>query len=116
MGYIKLIIPVVHIWYLKNIPNLIPLLLGIKKKTLEEKIYFTINENISKENKLGAEYIKKDLEKLDLQFELNKTLEEFIKLNTSFNSIRGLNLIKHDQYVKRIRFLVNFMLIDAKPE
>src|SRR5215468_1164281 len=40
MGHIKLDVPVVHIWYLKSIPNKIKYLLGISSKKLESIIYY----------------------------------------------------------------------------
>ncbi len=40
MGHIALAVPVVHIWYLKNIPNYISTLLDISPKDIEQIIYF----------------------------------------------------------------------------
>ncbi len=40
MGHIELAVPVVHIWYLKNIPNYISVLLDISPRDLEQIIYF----------------------------------------------------------------------------
>ena len=40
MGYIDLISPVTHVWYLKGIPSYLSLLLNCKLRTLEEIIYF----------------------------------------------------------------------------
>ena len=40
MGYIKLVAPVTHVWYLKGIPSYLSLLLKKRVKTLEEIIYF----------------------------------------------------------------------------
>jgi DNA-directed RNA polymerase subunit beta' len=40
MGYIELISPVTHVWYLKGIPSYLSLLLKCKLRTLEEIIYF----------------------------------------------------------------------------
>ena len=39
-GYIKLVIPVVHIWYFKNISNKIGYLLGMKSKQIEAIVYY----------------------------------------------------------------------------
>ena len=54
MGYIDLISPVTHVWYLKSLPNLITILLGIKRKELEDRVYFTLNEQSLSQNKFGA--------------------------------------------------------------
>ncbi|BBJ27720.1 DNA-directed RNA polymerase subunit beta' [Athalassotoga saccharophila] len=40
MGHISLAVPVVHIWYLKNIPNYISILLDISPKDIEQIVYF----------------------------------------------------------------------------
>ncbi len=40
MGHIELAVPVVHIWYLKNIPNYISLILNISPRDLEQIVYF----------------------------------------------------------------------------
>lgn len=40
MGHIKLVVPVVHIWYFKSLPNKIGYLLGMSSKKLESVIYY----------------------------------------------------------------------------
>ncbi len=40
MGHIKLVVPVVHIWYFKSLPNKIGYMLGISSKKLETIIYY----------------------------------------------------------------------------
>ena len=40
MGYIGLVSPVTHIWYLKGIPSYLSLLLKMRLRNLEEIIYF----------------------------------------------------------------------------
>ncbi len=40
MGHIKLVVPVVHIWYFKSLPNKIGYLLGVSSKKLETIIYY----------------------------------------------------------------------------
>ena len=40
IGHIKLVVPVVHIWYFKSLPNKIGYLLGISSKKLESIIYY----------------------------------------------------------------------------
>ncbi len=40
MGHIKLVVPVVHIWYFKSLPNKIGYLLGLSSKKLESIIYY----------------------------------------------------------------------------
>ena len=40
MGHIKLVVPVVHIWYFKSLPNKIGYLLGMSSKKLEMIVYY----------------------------------------------------------------------------
>ncbi len=40
MGHIKLVVPVVHIWYFKSLPNKTGYLLGMSSKKLESIIYY----------------------------------------------------------------------------
>jgi DNA-directed RNA polymerase subunit beta' len=40
MGHIKLVVPVVHIWYFKSLPNKIGYLLGTSSKKLEMIVYY----------------------------------------------------------------------------
>ena len=51
MGHINLVVPVVHIWYFKSLPNKIGYLLGIPSKKLDQVIYYeryvVINQGIA---------------------------------------------------------------------
>ena len=40
MGHIRLVVPVIHIWYFKSLPNKIGYLLGLSSKKLETIIYY----------------------------------------------------------------------------
>jgi len=40
MGHIKLVVPVVHIWYFKSLPNKIGYLLGLSSKVVESIVYY----------------------------------------------------------------------------
>jgi len=40
MGHIKLVVPVVHIWYFKSLPNKTGYLLGMSSKKLESIVYY----------------------------------------------------------------------------
>ena len=40
MGHIKLVVPIVHIWYFKSLPNKIGYLLGSSSKKLESIVYY----------------------------------------------------------------------------
>ena len=60
MGHIKLVVPVVHIWFFKSLPNKIGYMLGLSSKKLETIIYYeryvVINPGIKE-----AELSKMDL-------------------------------------------------------
>ncbi len=57
MGHIKLVVPVVHIWYFKSLPNKIGYLLGMSSKKLETIIYYeryvVIQKGIKEDMKVG---------------------------------------------------------------
>jgi len=59
MGHIQLVVPVVHIWFFRSLPNKIGSLLGLQTKKLEMIIYYeryvVINPGIKKGN--GIEYL-----------------------------------------------------------
>ena len=40
MGHIKLVVPIVHIWYFKSLPNKIGYLLGVSSKKMEMIVYY----------------------------------------------------------------------------
>src|SRR5699024_12261156 len=40
MGHIKLVVPIVHIWFFKSLPNKIGNLLGLSSKKLESITYY----------------------------------------------------------------------------
>ncbi|MBQ9359349.1 MAG: DNA-directed RNA polymerase subunit beta', partial [Abditibacteriota bacterium] len=87
MGYIKLMAPVSHIWYLKTVPSPISLLLDLPPKNLEHVLYYReymvthadtdkIKEILPVVNKAIAEFEKRaqeekaeDLKELDQYFE-----------------------------------------------
>ena len=59
MGHIKLVVPVVHIWFFKSLPNKIGYLLGLSSKKLESIVYYeryvVINPGIKAED--GVKYL-----------------------------------------------------------
>ncbi|MDR1782211.1 MAG: DNA-directed RNA polymerase subunit beta' [Bacilli bacterium] len=103
MGHIKLAASVAHIWYLKGVPSKMGLLLDVKPKKLEEVIYFVsyivlepgdapvaykqvISEKDFREYKelygnnfkamTGAEAIKKLLQDIDIEKEIEEVRHE----------------------------------------
>jgi DNA-directed RNA polymerase subunit beta' len=69
MGHIKLVVPVVHIWYFKSLPNKIGYMLGLSSKNLESIVYYerfaVIQPGITSEG-IGINGEKKSYNYLDL--------------------------------------------------
>ncbi|MCL4107356.1 UNVERIFIED_CONTAM: hypothetical protein GTU68_067267 [Idotea baltica] len=59
MGHIKLVVPVVHIWFFKSLPNKIGYLLGLSSKKLESIIYYeryvVIQAGVKEEDGIGKQ-------------------------------------------------------------
>ncbi len=70
MGHIKLVVPVVHIWYFKSLPNKIGYLLGLSSKKLESIVYYerfvVINPGIKAEDGLEPLELLTEEEYLDI--------------------------------------------------
>ena len=66
MGHIELAAPVAHIWYLKNVPSRMALVLGMKPKELEQVLYFAdsvvVSSKLENELPIGTVLNEKDLE------------------------------------------------------
>jgi len=60
MGHIKLVVPVVHIWFFKSLPNKIGYLLGLSSKKLESVIYYERFIVINKGVKADTFDVKED--------------------------------------------------------
>ncbi len=75
MGHIKLVVPVVHIWFFKSLPNKIGYLLGLSSKKLESIIYYERYAVIQVGVKEG-ELEKQDLITEEEYFEVLDSLPE----------------------------------------
>lgn len=125
MGYINLLHPVVHIWYLRGTPNFLSIILKVPLKKLEETIYgknlsrdltnyeefeeFILEgELLSAQNQLqGAEIIYKKLKKLDLKLEIE---------NNRLLMVTSKSTKTIEETIKRIRIFENFLATKTKPE
>jgi DNA-directed RNA polymerase subunit beta' len=83
MGHIKLVVPVVHIWFFKSLPNKIGYLLGLSSKKLESVIYYeryvVINPGVKSEDGVSRLDLLTEEEYLELLETLpkdNQNLEE----------------------------------------
>ncbi|RAI99696.1 DNA-directed RNA polymerase subunit beta' [Chitinophaga skermanii] len=70
MGHIRLVVPVVHIWYFKSLPNKIGYLLGMSSKKLETIVYYeryvVIQSGIKQEKGLNHGDLLTEEEYLDI--------------------------------------------------
>ncbi len=126
MGYIDLISPVAHIWFLKSVPSFMALLLGIRRKELEEIIYFTkcVEPDLTEEldTQIGAENIEQKLNQLDLYSESKKNREHIsllsIKIEKDLNNNNKYftkDIKMREELIKRVRILDNFIATDTNP-
>ncbi len=98
MGHIKLVVPVVHIWFFKSLPNKIGYLLGLSSKKLETIIYYeryVVIQPGSKESELA----KMDLLTEEEYFEVLDTLPEGNQMledsdPTKFIALMGAEAVK----------------------
>lgn len=134
MGHIELACPVAHIWYLKSLPSRIGLLLDMTLRDIERVLYFEAyvvvdpgmtplecGQLLSEEAYLdaleeygddfvalmGAEAIKRLLQEIDLQTEVNELRAE-LPTTSSETKIKKLT--------KRLKVMASFLESGNKPE
>ena len=125
MGYIDLLTPVSHVWYLKGVPSYIAHVLQQGLREVEQIIYFNqplddnyinLDEPLTNENefsleketpKVGAEVI------FNLLKEIN--LREQIKINRD-TILCSNSKVKLKRATRRIRILESFLSTNSKPE
>lgn len=142
MGHIELAAPVSHIWYFKGIPSRMGLILDMSPRMLEKVLYFALYVVIDPgdvrelsaqqfltekeyqdlrekyeddfEAGMGAEAIKKLLEKIDLEA-LSEEIKESLATATGQKKIR---LLKRLESVESFRLSGNrpeWMILEALP-
>jgi len=131
MGYIKLLSPVVHIWYLKGSPSLLSAMLASPINELEAVIYNgkepDQDEDVAKyeevflssfydtegegfhygKKRQGAEILYHRLKKLDLKTEIEKN-RNIMFFETAKKKIEAA--------IKKIRIFENFLTTNTRPE
>jgi len=134
MGHIELASPVAHIWFLKSLPSRIGLLLDMTLKDLERVLYFEnyvvtepgltslkMHQLLGEEDfiraqedfgdqfeaGIGAEALRKMLERIDLEAERDKMR---IELKETTSEARRKKL------VKRLKLVEAFLESGSKPE
>jgi DNA-directed RNA polymerase subunit beta' len=128
MGYIELISPTSHVWYLKGIPSYISLILKERLRKLEEIIYFCkpfdneekreeffYQQNV--ENQIvGAEVIKNLLEEIDLNKDLIRNrLTLSLRDNNFYKNKEEKYPEPREKLIRRIRLIENFLATRSKP-
>ena len=142
MGHIELAAPVSHIWYFKGIPSRMGLILDISPRMLEKVLYFSLYIVIDKGNvrelseqqfltekeylemrekyeddfqaEMGAEAIKKLLEKIDIEALSEELKEELVTAKGQ----KKVRLLKRLEAVESFRMSGNrpeWMILDVLP-
>lgn len=136
MGHIELIAPVAHIWFLKGIPSYLSLVLDMPVKDLERVIYFDAYlvikqgkspypiktllgsadyerymdahpEDSEFRADMGADAIKEVLAIFDLNIEVSKLKQEYVKASSV--------ALRH-KIMRRVKVLTGLIQADIRPE
>lgn len=125
MGYVNLLTPVTHVWYLRGVPSYLAHVLHRPLKEVEETIYF--NENMENgfldlenyflnkvdflfgkaKQKVGAEVIYDWLKKIDPSEKIKENRN--ILLNSNYP-------VEVKTAIRRLRILESFLSTNSKPE
>lgn len=92
LGYIRLVSPVTHVWYLRTNPSYLSLLLDLRKKELEAIIYCMQTTTL--------EYYWKPMHSLQLNLtasSLFNSYRKFLSLNSENNSTKIKKITKKQQ-------------------
>ena len=85
MGHIRLVVPVVHIWFFKSLPNKIGYILGMSSKKLEAVIYYeryvVINPGVKGEEGIHKMDLLTEEEYLEILETLPKDNQQFDDTN-----------------------------------
>ncbi|SNX75652.1 DNA-directed RNA polymerase subunit beta' [Bacillus oleivorans] len=141
MGHIELAAPVSHIWYFKGIPSRMGLILDMSPRALEEVIYFasyvvTDSADTALEKKqllsekefrayrekygnkfqasMGAEAIKKLLQDIDLEKEV-ETLKEELKVAQGQRRTRAIKRLEVLEAFRNSGNDPSWMILDVLP-
>jgi DNA-directed RNA polymerase subunit beta' len=121
MGYIELVYPVAHTWYVRGFPSYISLLLGIKRRSLKETLYFSA---VNSRQSADKEFIhltqhlyknKKPKAGAELIFDLlkNLNLKEIVE---ECRSVYSASSAWHKKsIIKRIRITESFIATKSNP-
>jgi DNA-directed RNA polymerase subunit beta' len=119
MGHIKLVVPVVHIWFFRSLPNKIGYMLGLSSKKLESIIYYEryvvcnpgVKEadGVNKNDLLTEEEYLDMLESLpkDNQMKDDKDSDKFVAKMGAEAVLDMLARLDLDQLSADLRFMAN---------
>jgi DNA-directed RNA polymerase subunit beta' len=124
MGYINLLTPVTHVWYLRGVPSYLSIVLQKSLREIEQIVYFdhlleqTTNEFdkyfsndynfFGEKEKIGAEILLELLKKINI--------EEQIQINREIIAQYPNSIIKVKQATRKIRIFESFLTTHSKPE
>ena len=122
MGYITLIYPVAHIWYLKGLPSYLTLLLDVKRRDVKRVIYFN-DINFDKLDLQPFENPGHQLTKLltndtGSKLIINLLTKINLKLQIQLNRLEILvnaKKTRRERLIKRTRILENFLSTGTNP-
>lgn len=105
MGHINLAVPISHIWFVRNIPSRLGLLLDLSIADLERVIYFA-GYIITKVNEDAKAKLKNELEKeYKVKIKEKTTTEEKEKLKTSMTIARSeIDFIKQNKVLSEVEY------------
>ncbi len=144
MGHIDLVAPVVHIWYLRETPSYLSLILDMTIKDLERIIYFEAYVVVSQGRspysvkkiltgnerqayidahpddtgfvaEMGAGAIKSILEKIDLSLEVSILQAELMKTTSVLLRARLIKRIKVYSQLNNSKIRPEWMILDVVP-
>ena len=119
MGYIDLLTPVTHVWYLKGRPSYLAHILNMSVKNLENIIYsddfkeeqisFLLVDDVFEKNihEVGALPLYKQLKNINLKNEIEESRETMTWSRSD---------MKIKKAIRRIRILESFLSTNSKPE
>ncbi len=85
MGHIKLVVPIVHIWYFKSLPNKIGYLLGTSSKKMESIVYYeryVVVQGGEADDLIRQKLNLRDSEKTELQL---LTEDEYLEIQETIS-------------------------------
>ncbi|MGL4949969.1 MAG: DNA-directed RNA polymerase subunit beta' [Anaeroplasmataceae bacterium] len=133
MGHIELASPVVHVWYLRNVPSKLAILLDLKTRQLEEVVYLVSyivldpkNTNLKKGQILSEQEYQTNFDKYQGQFKAGTGAEAILELLKEIDLEKEVTRLrkklktttkqKKEKVIKRLEVMESFYYSDNKPE